>query len=408
MPSFIDLQHLNDDPVLAQGLEGFTPRVVDEAYLRRLGIDIEPAAETLAGLAEGSRSLTRRLEAGILVPRSHVTLADIDLDSELEIHNYTGRCPTLTYEISPVQGCHVGCQYCLVTDGSHEQELTVYRNYPELVARVLEEKHGDRHFFYFSAKTEALQEPTLQTGVAHEILRVFIRHYERRPRSLARLFFASKGGLRQLAVKHDGESVLELFERLAPFMQFNTSLSIMPQPLRRVLEPYAPPLEERLDAVRACQQRGVMSNSALVQPILTPCLEPERMERFFAELAAAGIVNIKPELLTVNPACLAIIGQLAGHFDRDLERELYRAYIHPSNLGHKKQRDRTAPDKALSIASIERMMAAGERHGISTSICYWVRKALDISEETIPVINRNGFQCLGYQTRLFDSFAPEA
>jgi DNA repair photolyase len=406
LTSPLELQLLNDAPHLIQDLEGFEPRVVDRSYLARLGVTVEPAPETLAGLREGSLAFQRRLEAGILVPRSRITTAAIDLDSELEIHNYTGACPTLTYEINPVQGCHVGCQYCLVTDGSHEQDLTVWGNYPALVDRVLEEKHREPHFFYFSPKTEALQEPTLLTGVAHEILRSFIRHYERHPGSRARLFFASKGGARQLAVTHDGESVLDLFERLAPWMQFNTSVSIMPEPLRRVLEPYAPSLEERLAAVEACQRRGVLANSALVQPILTPWLSDERMDSFFAALAAAGIINFKPELLTVSPACLAILGQLAGHFDKDLERALYEAYIDPNNIDHKKQRDRTAPSRALSRASIEQLLVAGARHGLSASICYWVRKALDIDEATIPTINRHGFQCLGYQTRLFEQGAP--
>jgi len=401
------LQHLNDAPLLVQDLQGFEPVVVDQAYLSALGVAIQPAPETLVGLEQGSRALMSRLAAGILVPRSRVITAQIDLDSELEIHNYTGACPTLTYEINPVLGCHVGCQYCLVTDGSHEQELTVWDNYPALVARVLEEKHSERHFFYFSPKTEALQEPTLQTGVAHEILRVFLRHYERHPGSMARLFFASKGGVRQLEVRHDGESILDLFEQLAPWMQFNTSVSIMPSALRRVLEPYAPSLEERLGAVRACRQRGVLANSALVQPILTPWLTPERLDAFFGELAASGIVNIKPELLTVSPACLAHLGQIAGHFDKALELALYEAYISPTNLGHKKQRDRTAPDKQRSIAAIQQLIAAADAHGISASICFWVRSALDIDEATIPVINRHGFQCLGYQTRLFETDGRE-
>ena len=402
------LRHLNDAPLLVQELQGFDPVVVDQAYLHALGVDLEPALETLAGLEQGSRALMRRLEAGILVPRSRVTLAEIDLDSELEVHNYTGACPTLTYEINPVQGCHVGCQYCLVTDGSHEQDLTVWSNYPALVARVLEEKHRERHFFYFSPKTEALQEPTLQTGVAHEILRSFLRHYAQRPGSKARLFFASKGGVRQLEVKHQGESILDLFEQLAPWMQFNTSVSIMPDPLRRVLEPYAPPLEERLAAVKACRSRGVLANSALVQPILTPWLTAARLDAFFADLAAVGIINFKPELLTVSPACLAILGQLAGHFDRALERDLYEAYIDPANVDHKKQRDRTAPSKDLSRASIGRLLEAGASHGLSASICYWVRHALGIDEATIPTINRHGFQCLGYQTRLFEQGGGQA
>jgi hypothetical protein len=36
------------------------------------------------------------------------------------------------------------------------------------------------------------------------------------------------------------------------------------------------------------------------------------------------------------------------------------------------------------------------------SICYWVRKALGIDTDMIPIINENGYQCLGYQRKLFD------
>ena len=46
-------------------------------------------------------------------------------------------------------------------------------------------------------------------------------------------------------------------------------------------------------------------------------------------------------------------------------------------------------------------MTIAEQYGVSTSICFWVRQQLKISDEMIPLINKNGFQCLGYQTRLF-------
>lgn len=39
---------------------------------------------------------------------------------ELEIHNYTGMCPTNVLEVTPSKGsCACACQYCLVTDGNH-------------------------------------------------------------------------------------------------------------------------------------------------------------------------------------------------------------------------------------------------------------------------------------------------
>ena len=98
-----------------------------------------------------------------------------------------------------------------------------------------------------------------------------------------------------------------------------------------------------------------------------------------------------------------MLGQLLGHFDKDLERKLYLDYIMPSNADHRKQRGRTAPDRALSIDNIQKMMKITDELGMTTSICYWVRKQLRIPADMIPLINKNGFQCLGYQSKLFSA-----
>jgi len=327
--------------------------------------------------------------------------------AEAEIHNYTGRCPTLTYEINPVRGCGVGCQYCLVTDGVHEQPLAAYDNYPDFVSQLLERHNGPGspnapHYYYFSPKTEALQEATLQTGIAHGILRAFIDHFHRNPSSRARLFIASKAGARHLSVPDSGESILDLFERLRGRMQFNTSVSMMPAALRVLLEPYAAPIEERLEAVRLCRERGILAESALVQPIFPPFLTDEGISAFFSALQDAGICNYKPEFLTVCMENLAMIGPLLGYFDKDLERQLYEDYLPPSNADHRKQRGRTAPDRARSVALIERMKRQSDALGMTVSICYWVRRQLGITEAQIPVINGRGYQCLGYQSKLFE------
>ena len=179
-------------------MDGFRPPLVDAAYLGRLGVKAQPSPAMLEGLEQGSRIFARRLEERKLLPRTQFELIDIEPAEVVpEIHNYTGRCPTLTYEINPVRGCGVGCQYCLVTDGVHEQPLTAVRNYHLYVRRLLEEKNGAgsenrNHYYYFSPKTEAFQEATLLTGIAHRILREFIDHFRRHPGSRARLFIASK------------------------------------------------------------------------------------------------------------------------------------------------------------------------------------------------------------------------
>ena len=400
--SNVDLTNLNNPDIDVYGLEGFSPTIVDEHYLADLGVETKPSEETLEGLRHGSELFLKRLEEKTVIPRPKLELDEIDLDEEPEIHNYTGRCPTLTYEINPTKGCNVGCLYCLVTDGVHEQKLVTHTNYDQYVRKILEDHLGEQHYYYFSPKTEALQEPTLQTGMAHKILREFVRHYEQHPDSKARLFIASKGGARQLRYEHEGESIIDLFVQLKDRMQFNTSVSMMPSAFRSIIEPYAAPIEERLEAVRLCQERGVMANSALVQPIVVPYLTQENIEEFFYRLHRNGIINYKPEFLTLCMENLAMLGQILGYFDKNLERELYEYYIAPENADHRKQRGRTAPNRTSSIEYIKRMMAVTDKMGMSISICYWVRQQLGIDEETIPLINRNGFQCLGYQSRLFD------
>jgi len=413
-PSFLDYKDMYYSPfysnaVDACNLEGFKPRIVDADYLRTLGVSTEPSEESLRALERGSRLFADRLRKGILLPRTKYTVHDEDTSSiEAEIHNYTGRCPTLTYEINPVRGCGVGCQYCLVSDGVHECELSVIGNYPLYVRRLLDEKNGPgsengQHYYYFSPKTEAFQEATLLTGVAHGILREFIRHFDQNPDSRARLFIASKAGVRHLLYEDGGESVLDLFEKLKDRMQFNTSVSIMPGDFRNLLEPYAAPIEERLAAVQLCRQRGILADSALVQPILTPYLNEESIRSFYSSLHEAGIINYKPEFLTVCMENLSMLGQYLGHFDKDMERRLYEDYLEPSNAGHRKQRGRTAPDKQKSKEYLREMISFTDTIGMSVSICYWVRMQLGISQEMIPIINRNGFQCLGYQSGLFDN-----
>ena len=388
-------------------MEEFHPAVVDQAYLKELGVTVVPSPETLEGLRRGSEVFEQRLKAHKLIPEQRYFLDTIDpLQEKPEIHNYTGRCPTLTYEINPVKGCSVGCLYCLVSDGVHEQPLMAHENY-HLYVRELMEKHNGvgsknlEHYYYFSPKTEAFQEATLLTGIAHRILREFIDHFRRNPESKARLFIASKAGAKHLQCEDEGESILDLFRKLGNKMQFNTSVSIMPDALRDLLEPCAAPIGERLAAVKLCREAGIPANSALVQPIFPPCLTDSEIRRFFNALSEAGIINYKPEFLTASMENLAMLGQYLGHFDKNLERQLYEDYLLPSNADHRKQRGRTAPDRKRSLEDIQRLMAYTDTLGMSISICYWVRMQLGLSEETIPLVNRNGFQCLGYQRNLF-------
>lgn len=325
----------------------------------------------------------------------------IDLNQELLIHNYTGRCPIQTFEVNPVLGCNVGCIYCLVDDGIH-QELVVYENYDELISLKLEQYYHENHFFYYSPKTEAFCEATLQTGIAHKILKAFIHHYEKHPDSKIRLFIASKAGVEALNYAYENETILDLFKKLRGRMQFNTSLSIFPSHIRDYLEPYASTIDNRLEACKLCQENQIIANSALVQPILITILTDELLHEFFKKLASYHIKNFKPEFLTASIENMTLISEIIKMENPNIRKELFELYYQEENLNHVKQRRRTAPNRKKSLYWIKRMKEIANEYGISMSICFWVRKELQLTTEYVPIINENGFKCLGYQMRLFE------
>jgi len=378
----------------------FAPRLLSAVDFT--GTDVPEAV--VAKAVSGSEFFKARYDKGILFPKLTCSFEEIDASDELEVHNYTGQCPVQTFEINPVKGCSVGCAYCLVNDGVHDDPV-VYINYDKLIAKRLSEQWETEHYYYFSPKTEALCEASLQTGAAHSTLRAFIKHYNDYPASKARLFIASKAGREALLFKHDGESILDLLIKLKGKVQFNTSLSIFPDDSISVIEPYASSLDSRFAAVRLCQENGIMANSALVQPILVSILTDDLLESFFEKLQSNGIINFKPEFLTASIENMTLISQLLESYDNDILRKVFSLYFRNANLDHIKQRARTAPTREESIYWIGRMIEIAERYGITASICYWVRQQLSISEDLIPIVNKNGFKCLGYQTRLFETEA---
>ena len=112
-------------------------------------------------------------------------------------------------------------------------------------------------------------------------------------------------------------------------------------------------------------------------------------------------MNFKPEFLTACVENMTLLTQILEPYDKNILKKVFETYFQDENLDHIKQRGRTAPTRQSSVFWINKMKEIAEHYGISISICYWVRKQLNISDDDIPIINENGFKCLGYQTRLF-------
>jgi DNA repair photolyase len=285
-------------------------------------------------------------------------------------------------------------------------QVSVFTNYVDRLKASLERNTARPLFYYFSPKTEAFSEPHLFNGMAHNILRAFIDHYDKHPDSKCRIFIASKGGLKHLFVRHRGDTVLRLLGALRGKLQYNGSIGIMPDYLRNLLEPNVASFEQRLEVLQACQAMGIWAESVLAQPLILVYLTPESVERYLRALAAAGVKNIKPEFLTAEVKNLTLIAQFIHHHDPEMLRDFFYPYLKESNLGHIKQRSRLAPDRAVCVERLTMINRMAAEHGITISICNWVKSELSKQASWVGEIDKvssaAGYRCLGYQTKLFD------
>src|SRR3989344_74990 len=384
------------------GLKYFFPLDLDMAFLRRLGISCSLDDEVVRERGEGVEKFRRLLEDKRLTAPAEFSTESVKLDEHLQVHNYTGMCPLNVFEINPSSGsCSLSCLYCLVSDGKQRDPIVVNERYPELVGRELVEHKDKDHFFYLSPKTEAFSEPLLESGVAHNILLTFIKHYQKYPESRVKLFIASKAGTKQLKFKYRGDNILSLLGQISGRVQFNGSIGLMPNYLHDVLEPNAPSIEDRLNAISLCQDKGIYAFSVLAQPILPCYLNEDGLHSYMRNLSEKKIINIKPEFLTVNFENLAIIAQYVNHFDPHLIGPLLESYISKDNRDHVKQRSRTAPSRELSLQGIQMINRVASQYGISTSICNWVVSEVNPHKKLLHQSSSMGFRCLGYQRNLF-------
>lgn len=387
-------------------LEGFLPLDVDAQLLAKQGLPYTLSTEVAAQLRQGSAWFAELYHNKSLMPERSYLNGWTAPDEELEIHNYTNICPANVLEVSPSAGsCAVGCQYCLVTDGNHVQPITVFTNYAERLANSLERNRDRALFYYYSPKTEAFSEPHLENGLAHDILRTFIRHFDKYPESPVRIFIATKVGPKHMAVRHGGDTPLALMGKIAPKIQINGSIGVMPGYLRDVLEPNAASVEERLDLLVQCRELGMVAESVLCQPLILPYQTEENLGQYCSQLAAAGVKNIKPEFLTTEVRNLVVLAQYINHFDPQLIGEFFHPYLDAQNQDHIKQRSRLAPDRRACVEKLDVIRTIAQQHGITISLCNWVKRELSSVAEWVQTIDKasaaNGFRCLGYQTRLF-------
>jgi DNA repair photolyase len=369
-------------------MKGFNPRIINQDYLNELKVSVRPSNETLEELKQGSMSFAEKYKKKAFIAKLSWQEKDIPMDKPLKHHRYTCKCPTDILEVDPVVGCNVNCLYCLVTDGDHSAQKTVYKNYASYLNRRLQENRDSYYCYYLAPQTEPFQESTLQTGIAHDILRTFISHFKENPKSKSFVFVLSKAGQEELQYESKGKTIIDLMSELRDKLVYHTSISVIPPKLCPMLEPRAATNEDRLEAVMMCQKHGIKANWAVMQPIMPLFITDRMMDEVFKELKEANIEGCKPEFLTLSVRNIAWIGQLIGQLDKNMERQFYELYISPENMNNVKHRNRIAPDRKATHKAMMILKEYADKYGLEMSICHWVRNELNITQTELPLTMR--------------------
>ncbi len=370
--------------------------IVNERYLRKLGVKTGVSEKTIGKLEKGS-TLASQLYAGFgnrppllslseELERRFITIPE---DMVLKPHKNTKKCPPNIVEVTPVQeGCQINCQYCLTFSLlGLQKEVLVFSDYAswfreQLHANRVKNSKDRGTMYYFSPKTEAFSPQMVRDGITGSILGAFADHVNDETSRMGMcpdtLMIITKAGVEDIQIQSpSGRTLLEILLEIPNNMQISASIAHLDNnlELREALEPGARPKSSRLNLVKMLQHHGILIQGALVQPVFH-VFEPD--EKFLGELWDAGIRRISLDMFTTTPENLAIIAQIFGWFDKEAERRMFEDYL--SSDAPSKDGIRRGISKELQFQIYGRIIEKARKIGFKVSYCRFVKKYLGLEE----------------------------
>ncbi len=256
-----------------------------------------PPSSSTAGLVGIARMAA---ESPKVRERAEVEYYALETRSTLNRES-SGRMP-FAWTINPYRGCEFGCKYCYARythefmemwDGrDFERKIYAKANAPELLRRELGEARDKGLPIALGTATDPYQPAEKRFQITRRLLQVFAE-FEGLEFSIT-----TKGTL----ILRD----LDLLQVIAGKHRFSVHMSVTTtdERLARLLEPKAPPLARRLEAVTALAGAGI-SVGVNVMPIL-PGLNDDRpaLERLAQAAAGAGAKFLYGNVLFLMPSAM--------------------------------------------------------------------------------------------------------
>ncbi len=250
------------------------------------------------------------------------------------------------YAVNPYVGCEHGCAYCYAVfmkrfTGHREewgQFVDVRVNAPQVLARQL--KHARPGSITLGTVTDAYQPLEREYRVARGCLEALLP-FDQFPTTIL-----TKSAL----VLRDLDLLREMGHAEVAF-----TVTTLDETVRRVFEPHASPIPERLTALARLHDAGIHT-WAFFGPVLPAFSDSqEAIDKMFATLSETSVSHVLVDTLNVK-------GAQGGRLHRILESR------YPEQLDRYRLMQHDRPGYARALAA--RVARAAERHKVSYQLAF--------------------------------------
>jgi DNA repair photolyase len=210
-----------------------------------------------------------------------------DMYVKTALHYHASEMPC-HWDVNIYRGCGHGCRYCFaqythdyMEAGNFFDHIFVKRNIAETLDKELSRKSWGKNRINLSGVTDAFQPLEAKMNLMPSVWKVLIRH--KNP-----VILTTKSSL----ILRDIEWIKELASLTS--VCIGSSITIVDENLRRLVEPGAASAEDRFRVLDACRKAGCRTSVLLtpVMPFINDSME--NLETIYQKSAEVGAAGISP------------------------------------------------------------------------------------------------------------------
>ena len=214
--------------------------------------------------------------------------------------------PGLTYSLNPYFGCYHGCKYCYVPNVMHVdrekwEEVYVKVNIPMILRRELKVKK--KGIVGISTATDPYQPLEEEYEITRKCLLLLLKHNF------------------PVDIQTKSDLVLRDIDLIKKFENAAVGITIttLNDDERKILEPNAPPVQKRLNAVKRLAERGIYSY-IFFGPVF-PTVEKEELEFYVDIFKKTGAKEIMIDSLHLKKDTWDSISSVLPSKEKEIWKE---------------------------------------------------------------------------------------